>query len=215
MEKIIHIQDNTIRDGLQQTNLSKGIVTKKEILSEIKLSGIESVEVGMCSRQDEVKFIMNLIEVLNQNQDAVILTRMIKEDIDIVVGLSEKNENIVLKLLVPISDLHIEIKLGTSKVIYLERLNRILNYLGETNLRVEVCLEDATRADEEYLFTVLELLNGFDVEYVTIADTVGCATPKEYGDLFKVISEKNYRFKFFWCYLICCVFCCASQSCHL
>lgn len=46
---MIRIQDNTIRDGMQQSNVRKSIIVKKEVLQEINKISINSVEVGMCT----------------------------------------------------------------------------------------------------------------------------------------------------------------------
>ncbi|MGK0142194.1 LeuA family protein, partial [Staphylococcus aureus] len=46
---MIRIQDNTIRDGMQQSNVRKSLIIKKEVLKQINKLNINSVEVGMCT----------------------------------------------------------------------------------------------------------------------------------------------------------------------
>ena len=45
---MIRIQDNTIRDGMQQSNVRKSLIIKK-YMKQINKLNINSVEVGMCT----------------------------------------------------------------------------------------------------------------------------------------------------------------------
>lgn len=110
---MLNIQDNTIRDGMQQKGISKDTLTKRNILNLISSSSIDSVEVGMCVTPEDFQMLSKQIAVLPLNKKAVILTRMIKEDIDLAYKLYKKYPNVVLKLLVPVSKLHIEKKLNS------------------------------------------------------------------------------------------------------
>lgn len=193
--KKIQFQDNTIRDGMQQKNIPRDIFTKKKILSNISTMDINSVEIGMCSSTEDIRLMEEYINILRTEQEAAILTRMIKEEIDLVLNLQKRYRNTVLKLLVPVSDLHIEVKLGTKRNIYINKVERILSYLSKNYIKFEVCLEDSTRAEKNYLFKILDICNKYGANFVTLADTIGCSTPKEYGNLFKNVKERNYAFK--------------------
>ncbi len=192
---MIVIQDNTIRDGLQQSSIKKDFNTKKKILQEIKNTNIQSVELGMCTTNIDVFQISNYLSILNKNQKGIILTRLLTEDINLVCSMHEKYKNVVIKLLIPISDLHIHTKLNTSKEIYKAKLKRILKFLSSKTIQIDLCLEDFTRADLTFVFEILDMVSKFNITYVTLADTVGCSTPKEYGESFKKITERNYSFK--------------------
>ncbi|XKM13521.1 LeuA family protein [Orbaceae bacterium ac157xtp] len=188
-------QDNTIRDGMQQKDVSKDIITRKRVLKKLSEINIQSVEIGMCTSHEDLRLLESFIKILRNDQEAIILTRMIKNDIDLVISLQKKFKNVVLKLLVPVSNLHIEIKLDINKNDYLNKLTDTLNYLSKNQVKFEICLEDATRADLDYLFKVFELCNLYETRFVTVADTVGCATPSKYGQLIKNIVDKKYNFK--------------------
>lgn len=191
---MIKFQDNTIRDGMQQRNIRKDLKTKLKILDLIKTTNIESVEVGMCATIEDFHLISQESKKLGESQKMVVLTRLIHEDIKLTCKLANLNKNLVIKLLVPISELHIVKKLNCKKEDILKNLRQSLNYISNLNIKVDVCLEDATRADEIYLFEVLGLCNNYKIDFITIADTVGCATPEEYGRLIKKICKCNYSF---------------------
>ncbi len=74
------------------------------------------------------------------------------------------------------------------------KLETCLNYLQPLNIRTDICFEDATRADKLYFMEVLQLCNKYPVHLVTIADTVGCMVPEEYGAYIREIKQNGYNF---------------------
>lgn len=187
---MIYIQDNTIRDGMQQTLIKKDVATKKKVITEISKSKIHSVEIGMCDTIQDLNILKGYMRILRKDQSGVVLTRLIESSIDLAFQLYSMFPNTVIKLLVPVSKMHITEKLKTREDIYLKRLERILDYSKEKSLHVDMVLEDSTRANREFLFQVLDIVSNYEVGFVTLADTVGCSTPDEYGKMFSDIHSR-------------------------
>ena len=187
---MIYIQDNTIRDGMQQTSIKKDVATKKKVITEISKSKIHSVEIGMCDTIQDLNILKGYMRILRKDQSGVVLTRLIESSIDLVFQLYSMFPNTVIKLLVPVSKMHITEKLKTREDIYLKRLERILDYSKEKSLHVDMVLEDSTRANREFLFQVLDIVSNYEVGFVTLADTVGCSTLDEYGKMFSDIHSR-------------------------
>lgn len=187
---MIYIQDNTIRDGMQQTSIKKDVATKKKVITEISKSKIHSVEIGMCDTIQDLNILKGYMRILRKDQSGVVLTRLIESSIDLAFQLYSMFPNTVIKLLVPVSKMHITEKLKTREDIYLKRLERILDYSKEKSLHVDMILEDSTRANREFLFQVLDIVSNYEVGFVTLADTVGCSTPDEYGKMFSDIHSR-------------------------
>ena len=187
---MIYIQDNTIRDGMQQTSIKKDVATKKKVITEISKSKIHSVEIGMCDTIQDLNILKGYMRILRKDQSGVVLTRLIESSIDLAFQLYSMFPNTVIKLLVPVSKMHITEKLKTREDIYLKRLERILDYSKEKSLHVDMVLEDSTRANREFLFQVLDIVSNYEVGFVTLADTVGCSTPDEYGKMFSDIHSR-------------------------
>ena len=55
---------------------------------------------------------------------------------------------------------------------------------------IDICFEDATRCSLEKLCEYMEMISKFPIRTVTFADTVGCSTPFEYGNIFKEFVKK-------------------------
>ena len=187
---MIYIQDNTIRDGIQQTSIKKDVATKKKVITEISKSKIHSVEIGMCDTIQDLNILKCYMRILRKDQSGIVLTRLIESSIDLAFQLYSMFPNTVIKLLVPVSKMHITEKLKTREDIYLKRLERILDYSKEKSLHVDMVLEDSTRANREFLFQVLDIVSNYEVGFVTLADTVGCSTPDEYGKMFSDIHSR-------------------------
>lgn len=187
---MIYIQDNTIRDGMQQTSIKKDVATKKKVITEISKSKIHSVEIGMCDTIQDLNILKGYMRILRKDQSGVVLTRLIESSIDLAFQLYSMFPNTVIKLLVPVSKMHITEKLKTREDIYLKRLERILDYSKEKSLHVDMVLEDSTRANREFLFQVLDIVSNYEVGFVTLEDTVGCSTPDEYGKMFSDIHSR-------------------------
>ncbi len=74
------IQGNTMRDGMQQKDITEDIITKRKVFDLLSSSTIDSAKIGMCTIQDDFEILLKHIEKFSKNKKVVILTRMIKED---------------------------------------------------------------------------------------------------------------------------------------
>lgn len=192
---MVRIQDNTVRDGMQQRNINKNFRTKLQAFELIGESDIDSVEIGMCASDEDYVMLCEEAKRLKETQEAVVLTRLVKTDIDLALRLFKKFPNLVIKLLVPISDLHIEKKLGFTRGVMKYKLEECLKYLQQSSIKTDVCFEDATRADICYLLDIMDMCSHYEINFITIADTVGCMVPEEFGNRIKKIKNRAYPFK--------------------
>ena len=71
---MIYIQDNTIRDGIQQTSIKKDVVTKKKVITEISKSKIHLVEIGMCDTIQDLYILKCYMSILRKYLSGIVLT---------------------------------------------------------------------------------------------------------------------------------------------
>ena len=154
---MIRIQDNTIRDGMQQSNVRKSLIIKKEVLKQINKLNINSVEVGMCTTIEDEFNIHQFRDILSPEKELVVLTRLNEKEIKKIVKL--KIHNLVVKILLPISDLHIKEKLNFSNKYYIQKIKDCLDILKKDKKGVDICFEDATRTSREKLKEYMEIQN--------------------------------------------------------
>ena len=71
---MIYIQDNTIRDGIQQTSIKKDVATKKKVITEISKSKIHLVEIGMCDTIQDLYILKCYMSILRKYLSGLVLT---------------------------------------------------------------------------------------------------------------------------------------------
>jgi hypothetical protein len=71
---MIYIQDNTIRDGIQQTSIKKDVATKKKVITEISKSKIHLVEIGMCDTIQDLYILKCYMSILRKYLSGIVLT---------------------------------------------------------------------------------------------------------------------------------------------
>ncbi|KMR11821.1 2-isopropylmalate synthase, partial [Staphylococcus aureus] len=73
---------------------------------------------------------------------------------------------------------------------YIQKIKDCLDILKKDKKGVDICFEDGTRTSREKLKEYMEIISKYQVRTVTFADTVGCSTPLEYGDIFNYFVKK-------------------------
>ncbi|MBC8412153.1 pyruvate carboxyltransferase [bacterium] len=86
----------------------------------------------------------------------------------------------IISLSIPVSDLHIEKKLGKNRPWIRQTLIDSLKYASNIGFKkISLGLEDATRADPCFLQEIIKIASEKGAQRIRIADTVGIATPME------------------------------------
>lgn len=121
--------------------------------------GVDIIEAGIpIMGCDEQKAIYRM---LSQNLRADILTwnRMRIEDVEASLVVGAQNVHIS----VPVSDLHIEKKLGLTRESLIYQFRKVLDFAISKGLNVSVGAEDASRADQGFFWLqscILLLMQG-------------------------------------------------------
>ena len=86
------------------------------------------------------------------------------------------------------SDIHLKHKLRKSRKDVLYIVPEMVNYAKSLVDDVEFSCEDASRSDPDFLYEVIQLAISAGATTINIPDTVGFATPSEFG---KLIADIN------------------------
>ena len=87
------------------------------------------------------------------------------------------------------SDIHMEYKLKMKPEEVLEQVKDAVSYAKSLCEDVEFSAEDGSRTRPEFLFKVIETAIEAGATTINIPDTVGYATPQEFGGLIASIIE--------------------------
>jgi len=189
MKKII-IFDTTLRDGEQSPGASLDVNAKIEIARQLVRLGVDVIEAGfpIASKGD-----FNAVhKVAGAVKGASIcgLARSIKTDIEACAKAVKPAKNPRIHVFLATSKIHMQYKLKKAESEILRLAVWAVEYARKFCDDVEFSPEDASRSDRDFLCKVVESVIKAGAKTVNIPDTVGYATPIEFGSLIKTIKTK-------------------------
>jgi len=188
MDKVI-IFDTTLRDGEQSPGASLTSEEKIRIAEQLERLGVDVIEAGFpIASEDDAKGVSLICERV-KNPVICALARCKDEDIEAALRSLEKAAKPRLHIFLATSEIHRKYKLQKAKEeivkIAVEKSSFAKKYIDD----IEFSPEDATRTEPDFLLEVLKAVIAEGVKTVNIPDTVGYATPPEYGALIKFLRK--------------------------
>jgi len=185
----IKIFDTTLRDGEQAPGCSMTTKEKIEIARQLEALKVDVIEAGFPISSpgdfDSVKQVAKEI----RKSSVCGLARAIKKDIDAACGAVKYAKHPRVHVFLATSNIHMKYKLKKAEAEILRIAEWAVKYAKNKIGEIEFSPEDASRTDREFLYKVIETVIGAGADVVNIPDTVGYATPYEFGTLIKNIKE--------------------------
>ncbi len=188
MRKVI-IFDTTLRDGEQAPGASLGIKEKVEIARQLQRLNVDVIEAGFpISSEADVEAIKLIVKVV-ERPIICALARAKKEDIDAAYKALKGAKRPRIHVFLATSNIHMKYKLKKAKDEILKQAVKSVKYAKNKLDDVEFSPEDASRTEREFLAEVVEAVIDAGATTVNIPDTVGYATPENFGGLIKYLKE--------------------------
>jgi len=188
MEHVRGLVDSTLREGSQTVGVAFTLEQKVALARSLVRVGVEEVEVGVASPLDkELPLLVARCRKEAGLSRLGLWCRCREQDITCALQLAPD----VLSLSVPVSDLHIAIKLGLKREAMVEMLAKAVSKTRAAVPYLSLGLEDATRADRAFLREIVSAACENGVDRIRLADTVGVATP---GGIAALIRELRHDF---------------------
>ena len=184
MGRGVVIFDTTLRDGEQMPHVVFSKEQKLELALLFSEFGVEYIDIMPFISSHELEVTRELAR-LDMSAEIVASCRMMRKDIDTVHRCGVRR----ICLFTPLSDLHLERKLGISKKRNLERSIEMIDYARQKGLAVDFACEDYSRADKDYRMQFVDRVSD-KVGTFFLADTTGCKTPLETFDMVKAITSR-------------------------
>ncbi len=169
--------DSTLREGEQAPHVELNASQRLTIIEKLAEAGVDEIEIGVASPLN--KHLPDLVthaRRISGKASLALWSRCVSEDIEFAAMCSPD----ILSLSIPVSILHIRRRLGKQPQEILNLLVSAMKLAADRGIRrISVGLEDATRADPDFLIEAAAAAGEHGAFRVRVADTVGIATPSE------------------------------------
>ncbi|MFC7216375.1 (R)-citramalate synthase [Saliphagus sp. GCM10025334] len=181
----VELLDTTLRDGEQAPGVSLSPDEKVEIARALERAGVGVIEAGSaCTGAGERKAISRVTD-LDLEARVTSFCRGVRNDVDLALECDVDGVHLV----VPASDRHVEGKVGSTREDVLETTADLVGYAADHGLWVEVIGEDGSRADLDYLETLMATALEAGADRTCFADTVGHTGPERTAEAVSRLAE--------------------------
>jgi homocitrate synthase NifV len=182
----LKIVDTTMRDGEQMAG--KALKTDQKIMIAKLLDGIGiyQIEAGIPAMGGDEKKSVERIASLGLKSRISSWNRLNTADIALSIECGVDN----IHLSVPSSDIQITYKLKKSREWVIDNLHRCVSFCRDKGFPVTIGLEDASRADRDFIFLLLDHAVSEGVQVVRYADTVGILNRRKIFEELTAIKSK-------------------------
>ena len=190
MNKIIRIFDTTLRDGEQSPGASMNVEEKITLAKQLARLGVDIIEAGFAISSPGDFEAIRRISAEVEGPVICSLARARKEDIDRAWEALKDAPKRRIHTFHSTSDIHLKHQYRISREEALKRSVEMVKLARSYVDDVEFSPMDATRTDISYLHEVVQAVIEAGANTVNIPDTVGYATPEEFGALIKGIRDR-------------------------
>ncbi|MCC6316578.1 MAG: 2-isopropylmalate synthase [Gemmatimonadaceae bacterium] len=192
-DETVRIFDTTLRDGEQAPSCTMTRTEKLLVARQLVRLGVDIIEAGFPAASigdwEAVRAIAS--ELGDPAHGTIIcgLARATEADIDRCATALAPACRSRIHTFLATSDIHLEHKLRLSRALALDTVSRMVRYARSRCRDVEFSPEDAARSDRAFLHDVLAAAIEAGATTLNIPDTVGYATPDEYGAMIAAIRD--------------------------
>ena len=190
MNKMIKIFDTTLRDGEQSPGASMNVEEKITLAKQLARLGVDIIEAGFAISSPGDFEAIKRIGAEVEGPVICSLARARKEDIDRAWEALKDAPKRRIHTFHSTSDIHLKHQYRISREEAFKRSVEMVRHARSYVDDVEFSPMDATRTDVSYLHEVVEAVIEAGATTVNIPDTVGYATPEEFGALIRGIRDK-------------------------
>lgn len=181
--------DTTLRDGEQTPGVNLNKLEKVEIARQLERLGMDVLEAGFPASSEGDFLAVQEIAKTIKTTAVTALARAKKSDIDTAWEALKDAEQPRIHVFLATSPIHMEYKLKKTPEEVLRTAVEMVTYAKERFPIVQFSAEDASRSELPFLAQVVEAVIDAGATVVNLPDTVGYATPAEYGKMFAYMKE--------------------------
>src|SRR5262245_40390911 len=189
--RCIKIFDTTLRDGEQSPGCSMNLQEKMEVAQALVDLGVDIIEAGFpIASPGDFEAVREIANTIRGSSVIAGLARCNDADIDRAWEALKRAPRSRIHVFLATSAIHREFKLKMTREEIIDRavkgVKRAVGYCDD----VEFSPEDAARTERDFLCQVVEAAIEAGATTVNIPDTVGYATPQEYGATIALLKNR-------------------------
>lgn len=188
--KKISFLDTTLRDGEQAPDNAMNPEQKLKIAKKLVDAGVDHIETGFpASSQFDYEATKLIVRELNGTGIAT-FSRTLISDVKVALEAAGRSRNHTIQMVATGSDLHLKNKRNISREQAVDEVVKTVRFAKkESDCRISVGIEDASRADYNFMKMLTEAAVDAGAQQIILADTTGYATPREFKNLIAFIKN--------------------------
>ncbi|GAA1590941.1 LeuA family protein [Actinoplanes couchii] len=186
----ISLFDATLRDGEQAPGNAMTAEQKLRLALAIQDYGADIVEAGYPGSSPVDFEATRLIAAALTTARFATFNRTSIADVKLSIEAGGTGPNHQVQICGTGSDLHLRYKRGISRAEAVRETGEAIRFAHELGAQdVSYGVEDASRGEKDLIEALVTEALSSGVTTVILADTTGCATPQEYGDLCAMVRS--------------------------
>lgn len=186
----VRVLDTTLRAGEQAPGVCLGLAQKLAIARQLARLGVDAIEVGFPAASPGEAAAVATVARQVQGLTLRAMARCREADIDVAYRCLLAGARVEIGLFLATSSLHLEQKLHLGPEQALSLIAESVYYARRLGMAVNFTAEDAARSDRDFLVTALGAAVAAGASSVTLADSVGYATPAECAALVESVRQR-------------------------
>jgi isopropylmalate/homocitrate/citramalate synthase len=173
----VELYDTTLRDGEQQAGVAFSKDDKIRIFRRLEAAGVPYIETGMLPVHRDEPAVVRSLRAEGADSEIFVLCRSAEEDIRAAAEAGAHGATVEIT----VNPVLAEAVFGWSSDVLIAKATEAVTLARDLGLRVNMFGLDATRTPIEFLVEFFQRVAATGaIEWVTIADTLGVASP---GDM--------------------------------
>ena len=190
MEDRVRIFDSTLRDGEQAPGIALDPDQKVAIAAQLARLGVDIIEAGFpISSPGDFKAVTRIAQEV-QGPTIAALARAQAEDVERAWEAIQHASDPRIHVFLATSPIHMQHKLRMNEEEVITTVKANVGRARDHTENVEYSPEDATRSDPDFVIAVCQAAVEAGATTVNIPDTVGYATPNDYGVLIRRVVDE-------------------------
>src|ERR1700675_5023640 len=158
---------------------------KLRLAKQLEQLGVDVIEAGFPIASKGDFEAVKAVAAAVRGSTVAALARATRGDIEAVLGAVEGAAKPRVHIVLATSDVHLKYKLRITREEALESIGTMVAFARSRCPEIEFSAEDASRSDPEFLAQAFSIAADAGATVLNVPDTVGYATPEEYGALFR------------------------------